>query len=214
MSQPERYRYRIKFAKTQAMRFTSHLDLHRAWERTFRRAELPLSYSQGFNPRPKITLASALPLGFTSRCEMIDVWFDQSLVEQEILNHLQQSAPPGIQIMEIELIDPRQAALQQSLVSAVYQAVIDEDISTENVAKRVEELLSQEAILRRRRGKDYDLRPLIESLTLSSNDDGQPLLEMRLAAREGATGRPDEVLEALGLDPLGARIERTGLHLA
>jgi radical SAM-linked protein len=66
-------RIQITFSKTGAMRFTGHLDLHRAWERTFRRAALPLAYSQGYNPRPKMNLASALPLGFTSECEVIDV---------------------------------------------------------------------------------------------------------------------------------------------
>lgn len=195
------------------MRFTSHLDLHRAWERTFRRAELPLAYSQGFNPRPKINLASALPLGFTSRCELLDVWFDEDMPESEILEKLNQAAPPGIQIMEIAQVDVRTDALQQSLASAEYQAVINEDIPVDHLVQKVDELLSQESVPRRRRGKVYDLRPLIESLGACSNDDGNPMLEMNLTAREGATGRPDEVLEALGLDPLAAHIERTGLHL-
>ncbi len=59
-------RLRLTFAKTAAMRYTGHLDLHTTWERTLRRARLPLAYSQGFHPQPKIQLASALPLGFTS----------------------------------------------------------------------------------------------------------------------------------------------------
>lgn len=213
MTQPQRFRFRIKFAKNQAMRFTSHLDLHRAWERTFRRAGLPLTYSQGFNPRPKINLASALPLGFTSNCELLDVWFDQSLTEKEILEKLRKAAPPGIQILGIELIELGHSALQQSLVSAEYQAEIDEEIADHDLAGKVDALLDQPTIPRQRRGKNYDLRPLIESLRFSSNEDGHPILRMKLAAREGATGRPDEVLDALGLDPLGARIERTELHI-
>ena len=59
-------RIRVTFAKTEPMRFTSHLDLFRAWERTFRRAGLPILFSQGYNPRPRMQLAAALPLGFTS----------------------------------------------------------------------------------------------------------------------------------------------------
>jgi radical SAM-linked protein len=196
------------------MRFTSHLDLHRAWERTFRRADMPLTYSQGYNPRPKMNLASALPLGFTSRCELIDVWFDEQLPTDEILSKLHYAAPPGIQISEIEQVDLRQMALQQSLVSAEYRVVVAEEIDSSDLANKVEELLAQETIPRRRRGKDYDLRPLIESMAVSRKDDGQAILEMRLTAREGATGRPDEVVEALGLDPLAARIERTALHIA
>jgi radical SAM-linked protein len=70
-------RLRITFAKTEAMRFTGHLDLHRTWERCFRRARLPLAYTQGFNPHPRLNLAAALPLGFTSQGEMIDAWLEQ-----------------------------------------------------------------------------------------------------------------------------------------
>ena len=70
-------RIRVTFSKTYHMRYTSHLDVHRTWERTLRRARLPLAYSQGFNPRPKINLAAALPLGFTSDCEIVEFWLDE-----------------------------------------------------------------------------------------------------------------------------------------
>jgi hypothetical protein len=74
-------------------------------------------------------------------------------------------------------------------------------------------LLAREEIIRRRRGKEYDLRPLIEAIAVSADENGHPMVEMKLTARAGSTGRPDEVLEALGLDPLSAHIERVGLHL-
>ena len=77
-------RLRLTFAKTEAMRFTGHLDLHHTWERTFRRAGLPLAYSQGFNPHPRLNLASALPLGFTSECEVIDVWLEQEMEPEQV----------------------------------------------------------------------------------------------------------------------------------
>ncbi len=76
-NQPQRVR--ILFAKTDAMRFIGNLDLHKAWERSCRRAGLPLAYSQGYNPQPKLNLASALPLGFTSQAELIDIWLEQVL---------------------------------------------------------------------------------------------------------------------------------------
>ena len=65
-------RVRITFSKQGALRFIGHLDLHRLWERAMRRANLPLTYSQGFHPQPKISLAAALPLGFSSRGEVLD----------------------------------------------------------------------------------------------------------------------------------------------
>ena len=67
-------RLRVTFAKTEPMRFTSHLDLYRAWERMLRRAGFPLVFSQGYNPRPRLQLATPLPLGITSRFEIIDFW--------------------------------------------------------------------------------------------------------------------------------------------
>src|SRR5258707_4321734 len=68
-----RMRIRITFAKQGALRYTGHLDLHKIWERTARRADLDLIYSQGFHPQPKMQLAAALPLGFSSRCELLDM---------------------------------------------------------------------------------------------------------------------------------------------
>ena len=95
-------RLRSTFSKTEAMRFTGHLDLHRTLERTMRRANLPLTYSEGFNPRPKITLASALPLGFTSEAEVVDFWLKEDLPIKEISMALVKAAPPGIVFHQFE----------------------------------------------------------------------------------------------------------------
>ncbi len=91
-------RYRITFGKTEAMRFTGHLDLHRTWERTFRRAGLPLAYSEGFNPHPKINIGAALPLGCLSRGDLIDAWLERELEPDEVAASLRGAAPPGIEI--------------------------------------------------------------------------------------------------------------------
>ena len=77
------------------MRYTSHLDVHRTWERTLRRARLPLAYSQGFNKRPKINLAVALPLGFTSDCELVEFWLDGTPTLSEVESRLREAAPSG-----------------------------------------------------------------------------------------------------------------------
>ena len=73
------YRYRLTFGKEERIRFTGHLDIHRAWERTFRRAGLPLAYRQGFNPRPRLNIGSALPLGHSSTAELMDFWLEEEL---------------------------------------------------------------------------------------------------------------------------------------
>ena len=66
----QNYRYRMVFSKMQPLRYIGHLDLMRAWEHTFRRANVPIAYTQGYHPHPRVNLGAALPLGFTSECEI------------------------------------------------------------------------------------------------------------------------------------------------
>jgi radical SAM-linked protein len=113
-------RCRITFAKTEAMRFTSHLDLHRTWERAFRRAGLPLAYSQGYNPRPRLQLASALPLGFTSLGEVLDAWFEEPLSIEQIERALDPALPPGLEIGEVREVEMRAPSLQTQLRAAEF----------------------------------------------------------------------------------------------
>jgi radical SAM-linked protein len=206
-------RIRITFAKTEAMRFTSHLDLHRTWERTFRRALLPLAYSHGFNPRPRLNLASALPLGFTGSQEIIDAWLEQALTIADIQQALTQAAPPGLVIQRIEIIDEHAPALQTVLEASDYTLTLDGQLP--DLDESIDTLLQAESLPRQRRGKDYDLRPLVLKLQrLSDSEDGCQRIHARLRAQEGATGRPEEVLEVLGADPLSTRINRDHLVIA
>jgi radical SAM-linked protein len=201
MANDDRYRYRITFTKDEAQRFTSHLDLHRAWGRLLRRADLPLLYSQGFNPRPRIQLSTALPLGFTSEHELADIWLTKEIPCSEILERLQHSAPPGTRILEVE-----RAALNDI-------AQIDADLTEDELSSAIHDLLLTKVLERERRGKIYDLRPLIHELEISSEGMEHPSIRMKLAAKEGATGRPEEVLLALDLDPSTAKIHRIHLHM-
>ena len=204
-------RLRITFAKTAAMRYSGHLDLHRTWERTFRRAGLPLAYSQGFNPHPRLNLASALPLGFTSQEEVLDAWLEQDLPLSEVQAALENALPPGLRLVQIEREDLGATALQTELKASDYLVTFIEPIP--ELETRAQEVLATQKLVRLRRKKEYDLRPLILGLeVLPVDEQGNPRLSMRLKACEGATGRPDEVLEAMGADPLCARIERKRLH--
>ncbi len=204
-------RARIVFTKQGALRYTGHLDLHRLWERAMRRAELPLAYSQGFHPQPKISLASALPLGFSSRAEVLDVRFTDEISTEKIAAQLRDNLPKDIQIKNVDVIDERAPALQTQVLSATYDVHLTEQVNGADLNKKVEALMMSESLPRERRGKSYDLRPLIEMLSVVTQPDGKVWLRMTLAARNGATGRPDEVLVALDLEPESARVERTRL---
>lgn len=216
-------RIRITFSKQGALRYTGNLDLHTLLERAARRAALPLAYSQGFHPTPKIQLASALPLGFSSRAEMMDIWLTSDCEISQLRTDLQAALPRDIQILNIETVDDRAPALQTQVIAAEYEATIPDEFAS-NLTSRLSAVMDAESLPRERRGKPYDLRPLIEELTpfvpsghsphfhgkWGETEGGVKLL-MRLAAREGATGRPEEVLSALGIPPEFVRVERTRL---
>ncbi|MBE3038241.1 MAG: DUF2344 domain-containing protein, partial [Chloroflexi bacterium] len=213
------------------------------WERTVRRAGLPLSYTQGFHPGPKIQLASALPLGFIGRAEIVDMWINEPgdpldrpykapCWNRDYHEILQPAAPPGLVISSVEVVDEHSPALQTQVVSAEYEVTLPRASSGNRdypagtgttsldpgdgpgLVKGISALLGAASLSRERRGKTYDLRPLIESLELLPADGSGALrLHMRLAAREGATGRPEQVLDALGFPFETTRIERTRLIL-
>ena len=212
-------RIRITFAKLGALRYTGHLDLHKLWERAARRAELPLAYSQGFHPQPKMNIAAALPLGFSSRCEVLDMRLEHEIQLDGLREKLQGTLPTGIQVTEVDSVDERAPALQTQVVSAEYEVSLAEAGFGSEVKRKIESVLESDSIIRTRRGKEYDLRPLVEELRVSESS-GLPLMQgqapalrifMRLAAREGATGRPEEVLDVLGIAFEDTRIERTRL---
>jgi radical SAM-linked protein len=200
-------RIRITFSKLGALRYTGHLDLHRLWERAARRAELPLAYSQGFHPQPKLNIAAALPLGFSSRCEMLDMRLEHDISLDGLKERLQETLPTGIQLASIETVDDRAPALQTQVASAEYEVTLTGAVDGSDLKRRIDSVMESTSITRERRGKTYDLRPLIEALELLS--EGK--IFMRLSAREGATGRPEEVLDMLGIAFEGTRIERTRL---
>ena len=102
MTNVEAARYRITFAITHAMRYVGHLDLLRAWERTLRRAELPLAYTQGFHPHPRIQIAAALPLGCTAAAEMMELWLEDDLPAEALEQRLEVALPPGLRLRGIE----------------------------------------------------------------------------------------------------------------
>ena len=104
-------RVRLTFTKQGALRYTGHLDLHKIIERSIRRAKLPLAYSQGYHPQPKINLAAALPLGFSSRAEMMDIWLKEDV--ENVPATLQPHVPPGLTILDSETVDDRAPSLHK-----------------------------------------------------------------------------------------------------
>lgn len=205
-------RYRATFAILEPMRYTGHLDLLRTWERTIRRAGLPLAYSGGYHAHPRIQIAAALPLGCTACAELLDLWLEQGVSEGEVRVALEKSLPAGLGLRLLVGLSSPHGDLQDRVVAGDYTATAYGAGFPVDVAERVARLLGSRSVPRERRGRSYDLRPLIWDLRVLSSRPSLSLL-MRLRLREGGTGRPDEVLACLDLGGFGVLVSRDRLLL-
>ncbi len=205
-------RYRARFAILEPMRFTSHLDLLRTWERTLRRAGLPLAYSGGYHAHPRIQIGAALPLGCTACAELLDLWLEQELGEGEVGEALQHELPPGLRLDRLAALSSPRRDLQEEIVAGDYTAIPLEFEFPPGLAEGVTRFLASSSVVRERRGKSYDLRPLVLDLRILPGDR-YGSLSMRVQLGENATGRPDEVLSCLDLQELAVRVNRDRLLL-
>lgn len=206
------YRFRIDYSKKDSLSYTGMLDLQKIWERIFRRAKLPVAYSQGFHPLPRFHMASPLPLGFEGEHELADIWFDLEIPTLDISDRINSNAPTGLKVSKVVPVDLASPVLQIAVKEAEYSATSLNSIDSIELGKKIDTLLHMESCPRTRRNKVYDLRPLIKALELSSKLDGR--IFMRLQAQEGATGRPDELIAAMDLDPMDFHYNRLNLILA
>lgn len=203
------FRYRVTFAKGGGWRWVGHLDLQRGWLRLLRRAALPVALSAGYHPHPRLVFAATLPLGCFSREELLDVWLRELRAPEALLASLQRVAPPGIEIFDVTPIALEAPKLPTLVRTAVYKVELGPELAAQ-LRPRLVALLEATTLIRERRGRSYDLRPLIEQLELATDEN---VLRMSLVAQPSATGRPDEVLRALDVDPALATITRQRLQL-
>ena len=207
-------RLRLTFSKDGPAQYISHLDLVRTFERSLIRASIPVAYTKGYNPQPKLQFAAPLPLGFTSSCEVLDLWLVRRIDQNEAFVSLGEKLPIGLglsNLSEVRLLLP---ALQTMINKAEYHVWPSTDLKADELVVQVESLQEASTSIRIRRGKEYDLRPLIYELEAGTTSQTSPKLRMVLALGANRSGRPDEVLKALDLDPLSAKIHRTAIHFA
>ena len=208
-------RLRVVFSKGAEIRYISHLDVARAWERVFRRASVPLAYSGGFNPHPKVTFAAAIAVGFAGRAEMLDVLLIRRMPPLDFASRLHDELPSGLQLSSVEEVSIGLPPLPTQVLAAEYEVVVETEVSTEIMQARLDELLAAETINRRRerpgKVRIYDLRPLIKKLWVADRREDECVFGMNLQADMQGTGRPDEVMAALGLAEAVRSIERVRL---
>ena len=205
-------RLRIRFSKNGGMRYTSHLDMQKVWIRALLRANLPLAYTQGFHPAPKVGYAWPLPLGWGTEGELIDIWLDipedEPIDRDAFIQAVNRGMPEGLKLISFAELPYSDPALTIVIQSALYRMLFPSETSAEEVRQRMEALCAQEKIERERRGKLYDLKPLIESWSCGTDEEGRPFMDVQMAARDSAMGRPDELAAALDFDPFAVNYVR------
>jgi len=203
---------RIRFSKLGKVRFTSHRDVARMWERALRRVQLPVARSQGFSPRPKLHFGLALSTGHESLAEYLDVdLVEGTAVDAATLPDLLTPAlPRGLSATAAAEVPPGTPSLQDAVTSSRWQIEVP-GLDRPTLAARCEDLLAAPELVmtRQRKGKDVidDVRVHLHHLE-AVDQDGTPRLVAELGAKDRGL-RPGELVELLGADALAARVCRT-----
>ncbi|GBD23313.1 hypothetical protein HRbin29_00974 [bacterium HR29] len=207
-------RIRVWFRKGERLRFISHLDVLRHWERAIRRAGLPLAYSQGFTPHPKIAFAAPLPLGFTGEAEVMDVTLTERVAVEEFCRRLAEQTTDDLAVVTVREVPISAPAPQAALAWADYEAEVP--VPAGEAQRRVAEFLAAESWsytdTKRERPRTYDLRRAVAWLQVRPAAGGS-VLAMRLQADQELTARPEHLVEALFPGVEARRITRTALVL-
>ncbi|WP_347488066.1 TIGR03936 family radical SAM-associated protein [Desulfoscipio sp. XC116] len=216
------FRYRIQYSKRGSACYISHLDLIRALERAFRRAGLPIAFSEGFNPHPRFSFAAPLPVGVEGLAEVLEVEMKEPVDHQVLAERLNGALPPGLVVLEVADVPDNAPSPMAVLTGAGYIVHLDEDdLPGPLPAEAVRHFLSQEKIQVTRKGKDdkekvRDIRPGILKLNVLSQVNG---LTIQLDLKTGSTMnvRPEEAVDAffrytgMSIDKADLQIIRSGL---
>ena len=207
------YRLRVRFKRGTEIKLISHLDIIRLWQRAFRRAGILLAYSEGFNPHPRLSLAAPLALGVTSEAELMDVFTTKQVSPHTFKESVNRQLPLGISICEVYQIATTLPSLQSRIGYTEYLVEVETEKNKKELEAALASLLSKEHLpwqhQRDTGPKSYDLRTLISDLWLTSCRSGYCTIGMRLRCDSGGSGRPEQVVKALGLsEPRSIRRSR------
>ncbi|HEX7476075.1 MAG TPA: TIGR03936 family radical SAM-associated protein [Dehalococcoidales bacterium] len=210
-------RLRIKFSRGPQIKFISHLDITRLWQRAFNRAGIEIAYSTGFTPHPRLSLAAPLPLGVTSEAELMDVFIVKGVAPHFFVSAVNQQLPPGMSVDKVYPIAFDLPSLQSQISRADYKVELETDKGPADIAETVNVLMAKEHLpwqhQRDTGPHQYDLRALIVSVCVTQWQPPVGILEMRLRCDSNGSGRPEQVAAALGFSQRPVSIHRTQLVL-
>ena len=210
-------KYLFHFSKGESVRWLGHLDILRTFERAIRRSNLPALYSGGFNPRIKLTFASALSVGITGNEEPATLELTEQVHPEQVMLRLNAALPPGIRIGACrELLEQEMRDILNRYVQAAYEVTCSysEETDLSLLENAIETLLkmSEIQISREREGraKIVNIRPFLHSLSTVDNSitPGRLDLFMILGMSEGKVARPGEVISALAKFIPGVTLRR------
>jgi len=214
------FKVRIKYTRTGQLRFLSHLELMTAIIRTFRRADIPIAYSEGFTAHPKISFGPALPVGTESESEYLDAELTYKMGMDKILSALNAQFPLGIRAIDAIYLLFKTESLSAAISGFSYIVTMPPDTAC-NISKEIidEFLQKKSIIIKRKTGsgeKAIDIRPYIKELAIASNKP-EVGLHMLIQNMDGRGCKPTEIIQALlplNEDEIkSVMIKRTGLYI-
>jgi len=211
-------RLRVTFSRGEELKYLSHLDVMRLWERALRRAGLPLAYSQGFSPHAKISIAAPLPLGVTGERELMDIVLQRRVSPYQVHKDLAAQLPQGMTIINVGQVSPDAPSLQSQVRRAEYRVEVETDKPAGEIKASIDSFLALKELpwqhKRDEEMRSYDLRKLVERVWIVESNKAKCVLGMCLRADGSASGRAEQVALALGFSGQPKSICRTGLFLA
>lgn len=192
----ENSKLRLRFEKSERAIYISHLDLMRTIQRAFLRAELPLKYSEGFNPHAQISILLPLSLGMSSVCELMDFRLTEDIDVNEIVNRLNPVLPEGVRAIEIGSAERKSRELKWLKITGRFEY---DTLSTAQAVPLLRDFFSRESIVIQKKTKrgmgESDIAPAISSLELTAGEN-TVCIEAIISAQE-PTLNPDNLVNAL-----------------
>jgi len=216
---------RVKFIRGEEVKYISHLDLTKVFERALRRSGIPVSYSQGFNPHPGMVFGLPLSVGVTSEAEYADFDLDKAIAPDEFIKRLNDQLPKGLR-----LVDAKQKKTKTNIMASVARASYDvliscaKDTSLDELRTHIEHFMKRQEIIVEKKAKkgnkDIDIRPMIHKIDVSSANvavgecsanENLFRISMLLSAGSKSNLKPELMLTALS-DMAEKRIKIKRIH--
>ena len=201
---------RLRFTEFGKIRFISHRDMARIFERAIRRGQLPIAYSEGFSPRPKLHYGLALSTGHESYAEFLDIDLRSDMDLTEIVDRLNDGLPDGLTVVGAAEVERSTTALQAAVDAVTWRYEFtgcDASALGDRVSAMIEADQIQLEIERKGKTITENVRAAIAKLDVSEETDGRTVLTALLNTRPRSI-RPAELLAAIGIVPEPSRVVR------